>query len=158
MFIIYFAVMEIFKSTFSEIPRIAAYWDQPHLCFGLDQTNVLNNWPSFTIYCSDTLPANDEFVFVKSMMVVPMLKLDEKRCFFVEEEKFKKYNSRFIPVRGNVYTMDKELMNMYRRMLIKNYRIQNLIFRFPRKIEKGTDERYVEVYPLRNIFKKQRKR
>jgi hypothetical protein len=130
-----------------EIPKFIGYWNQAHLCFGLDQVGVLKNWPSFTIYCSDMLPSNDEFVFLKSMMVVPMLRLDERRCFFVEEEQFKKCNSRFVAIRGNVYMMQKDLMDMCRRMLIKNYKIQSLIFRFPRKIERLLDKRHVEVCP-----------
>jgi hypothetical protein len=89
-----------------EIPKMNGYWKQSHMCFGLDQTGILDRWPSFKIYCSDELPGNQEFVLVEQKMVVPMLMLDRDRCLFVEEEKLLKYNSRYMAIKGNIYVME----------------------------------------------------
>jgi hypothetical protein len=141
-----------------EIPRLIGYWKQSRMCFGLDQSGVLSQWPSFKIYCSDELPGNDEFTLVEQKMLVPVLWFDKKRCLFVEEEEFLKFNSRYVAIRGNIWTMGKDLMEIYRRMLIKCYRLQNLIFRFPKRMIKFKDEWCIEVFSLRSIFRKQRKR
>jgi hypothetical protein len=49
-----------------EISNLFGHWNQGHLCFGIDQVNTLSNWPSFTIYCSDMLPNNNEFFLLRS--------------------------------------------------------------------------------------------
>jgi hypothetical protein len=147
----------ITEANIYEIPKLNGYWKQSHLCFGLDQLGTLE-WHHFKIYCSDDVPGNGEFVLWKSIMVVPMLLLDGKRCLFAEEEEMTRYNSRRSSVQGNVYMMERTLMEIYRRLLIKCYKIRCLIFRFPRKVERTGTERWVEFCPLHSIFRKQQAR
>jgi hypothetical protein len=66
-----------------EIPNLFGHCNQGHLCFGIDKVNTLRDWPNFTIYWSDMLPNNNEFFLLRSELVVLMLKLDEKRSFYI---------------------------------------------------------------------------